>query len=72
MSELTTRKISTLDTGAEKPVYRRKSGEFFIKLNHTHHVKVLLKGGSWIGDGTTEEINQDEEVEVLQFGKGSP
>jgi len=52
-------------------VYRRQSGELFIKLNEAFHVKT--KPGSdeeghslWLGDGIADRFDPKEEVEVIE------
>lgn len=55
-------------TGEHKAVYKRAGGQLYIKLNERFHVKTKLSenGKSWLGDGTAEELDPTEEVEVIQ------
>lgn len=55
-------------TGKHKAVYKRAGGQLYIKLNERFHVKTKLSedGKSWMGNGTAEELNPDEHVEVVQ------
>ena len=52
-------------------VYRRQSGQLFIKLNKTIHVRTKLgsdKDGRqrWLGDGIAYRFDPKEEVRVIQ------
>lgn len=54
-----------------KRVYRRANGELYIKLNGQFHVKTKLGKDKddklmWIGDGSVEQIDPDEHVEMVQ------
>jgi hypothetical protein len=55
-------------TGKHKAVYRRPNGQLYIKLNERFHIKTKLSedGKSWLGDGTVEELDPNEKVEVVQ------
>lgn len=55
-------------SGKHKAVYRRASGQLYIKLNERFHVKTKLSedGTSWLGDGSAEELDPNEQVEVVQ------
>ncbi len=61
-------KISTLPSMPKPAVYRRANGGVYLKLNEGWHVKVKLSENksSWLGDGTTEKIDPNEEVEIIQ------
>lgn len=50
----------------EPNVYRRSNGGLYLKLNEQFHVKTKLVGKEWLGDGSAEELDQNEEVEVIQ------
>jgi len=60
--------IGSLSVGRKKPVYRRASGELFLKLNERFHVRTVLDETKeiWLGDGSAEELDPNEEVEVIQ------
>jgi hypothetical protein len=48
-------------------VYRRDNGDLYLRLNDEFHVKgkPRVKDGEWIGDGSAERLDPDEEVEVV-------
>jgi hypothetical protein len=48
-------------------VYVRPNGQTYLRLNERYHVKVkpMMENGSWVGDGSSEEINPNEVVEVI-------
>ncbi len=54
-------------TGPQKDVYRRADGQLYIKLNERFHVKTKLSKDrrTWLGDGTAEEFDPEEEVEFV-------
>jgi hypothetical protein len=51
-----------------KPVYERKSGDVYMKLDNQFHAKVILNdsGSCWLLDGPLEELDPKEMVRVLQ------
>jgi hypothetical protein len=64
-------RIGQLSVGQRKPVYRRSSGELYLKLNDESHVRVRLentpRGMSWIGDGRAEVLDQNEIIDLIQY-----
>ncbi len=59
-------KIGMLSSMPKPHIYRRSSGETFLKLNESFHVKTKNVEGRWLGDGISEELDPKEEVEVIQ------
>lgn len=66
-------KIESLSAMPSPAFYRRSTGETFAKLNERFHVRAKLgKYGnnetlSLLGDGTAEEFDPNEEVEVIHW-----
>ena len=61
-------KISTLpENPACSAVYKRYTGEIYLRLNKEYHVKAThgLREGEWIANGSAVKIDPDEEVEVI-------
>ncbi len=59
-------KIGELSAMPKPNIYRRTSGETFLKLNEEFHVKAENYEGKWLGDGKVETFDPEEEVEVIQ------
>jgi len=65
-SDVTT--IGKLSAMPNPNVYRRGNGDLFLKLNEQFHVKAKLSNDnkSWLGDGSAEQLDLNEQVEVVQ------
>ena len=61
-------KISALPAMPKPAVYRRANGGVYLKLNTDWHVKAKLSDDNraWLGDGTAEKIDPDEQVKIIQ------
>jgi len=57
--------IGALATGAYHPVYSRRDGKHWMKMNATFHAPVKKEGEEWVIDGNAEQLDPKEEVEVL-------
>lgn len=65
------KRIGELSSMPDPNIYRRGNGETYLKLNETHHIPVTSGDNGdgepvWEGDGSAEEFDPDEEVEVIQ------
>lgn len=63
--------IGKLSTLPEASVYRRESGDLYLKLNEQLHVKTKCGNDdygkiTWLGDGSVEQLDPNERVEVVQ------
>lgn len=61
--------IGSLGVGRSKPVYRRRNGGLYLKLNGDFHMPTRhnTNKNSWVGDGMAEPLDPDEIVEVIQL-----
>ena len=60
--------IGELSAMPKSNVYRRANGDLYLKLNEQFHVKTKLgdDGKRWLGDGSAEQLDPSEQVEVVQ------
>lgn len=58
-------KISELSAMPNPAFYRRCTGDLYLKLNESWHVKAKVVDGKIVGDGSAEKIAPDEEVSVI-------
>lgn len=68
---VTVGKKKTIGKLSVKEVYRRANGDLYLKLNEELQVKTKLgwdENGNpmWVGDGYTEPLDPNEEVEVVE------
>ena len=61
------RKIKELPANpAGAAVYKRGTGDIFVRLNDEFHVKGKIEQGRVLGDGTAEALDPEEVVEVIR------
>lgn len=58
--------IGELHAMPKANVYRRTNGDLYLKLNEKFHVKTRLDKSRWLGAGSSEELDPNEEVMIIQ------